>query len=89
MLWISAQDGLIVTAATPALAPACRLPQGREAEAQRVLMQCVHATPDMAHELMLRLRCSSLLPGACCQGRPVVLATATACVLVRSAQLGL
>lgn len=70
VLRISAQDGPIITAATPALAPACCLPQGREAEAQRVLMQCVHASPEMAHELMLRLRCAGLLPqGPASRGR--------------------
>lgn len=31
--------------------------QGRETEANAAFMQSVHVTPDMAHELIVRLRC--------------------------------
>jgi exonuclease-1 len=32
------------------------LQEGREQEAQAAFMQCVDVTPDMAHDVMLRLR---------------------------------
>ena len=69
--WLSACAGnqspmLIVRVyarSSPGCMPSLNSLQGRDAEAQGLLMQCIDVTADMAHELIVQLRWGVARPG--------------------------